>query len=96
MKTLIAFVLLLATPALAQVNEKAFQARGDANRAACDVISRTVSVDHPLKAKDAIATAKEKCIQEREVKQHLQKMGGCRKEAKFKECMNSAGYDVVE
>lgn len=105
---LAAVTLAFFSAAQAQVNEAAFNARGESNRAACDVIAQGVTVDDPGKVVAAMVAAKEKCIQERETKQYLQTMEGCQKAASrrasamapapvhFKSCMNALGYDVVQ
>lgn len=84
----------------AQMDQSAFDRRGEANKAAC----ASVIVDHPGK----VIAAKEKCIQELEVKQHLQTMEQCQKAASrkasailpapihFKSCMNALGYEVAD
>lgn len=98
----------LAGPVAAQVNEKVLNARAEMNKSICDAIAVSAPVDHPGKVVDSLVASKEKCIQEREVKQHLQTTEQCQKAASkmarpevsakvwFKECMNNAGYDVVE
>lgn len=105
MKTRYAVILAaLALPAVAQVNEKAFNARATTNQVTCNVIAQPISVDNPAK----IVASKEKCIQELETKQHLQTMELCQKTAArkasamlpapihYKSCMNELGYDVVD
>lgn len=110
MKTRYAIVLAVAIafPAEAQMDQSAFTRRAESNKATCDVVAQSVSADSPTKVVAAMTEAKEKCIQELEIKQHLQTMEQCQKAAArkasailpaplhFKSCMNALGYEVAD
>lgn len=81
---------------LSPVNQTAFDARSQANQAACDVVAREVRIGNPGQVIEAMVAAKQACLQEREIKQHNQSREQCRKTTNFKSCMNSFGYDVVQ
>lgn len=84
------------------------QARVAANRAACDAESHTVKVNHPGEVMEAIADTKDRCMEDRSIKQHLSMMELCRRAASrkakpgytsaaaYRECMTTNGYDAPD
>jgi primosomal protein N'' len=102
-------VLLFASlPAFAQFNEKAFNQRGEQNKAVCEEAARTVSVNHPGEVMAAMQAARSACLQERELSQYFATMELCQRasprkassnvsvKAFYKKCMNEHGYEVAE
>lgn len=96
-----AALLVLALPAAAQVNEAALARRAAVTQAACDAVASAAPVSHPARAAEVQAAARARCVEEREVRQHLLTMEQCqrghrRANVRLKSCMNEHGYEVAD
>lgn len=99
-------LLIVTLPAAAQLDERVRGVRAEAHRAACAEEVPGVAVGHPAHAPAALASARERCLQAREVRQLRLTTARCQQAAALqteqpqalaqRACLRAHGYAEAE